>query len=369
MAPDLAAGMTSPIFIVGANGSGSTLLRLMLDSHERIAIPQETGFLRLALTHTWVPYWPLGDQWSGNLGLTDDGLMSALADFYGGLFASYAASRGKVRWGDKTPFHVWHLQLAARLFPDCQVVGIVRHPGAVVSSQRRRFRRAYQRAANHWLRSTTQLIHEAMALGDQCVILRYEDLVHSPEAVARPLLAWLNEPWSDAVLGHHEIQPLAGAPEEAEGFTRTDRPIDPTAITEWERHLRGAERRAVLAPTADLAGFLGYDPERALPLGAFGDAGTPLLSGTALLKRRATHGAAIDWDYHPQAPYADLALRGPIPRARRRRKLNLDNVTIRDLLRHRLTTRLGGRLSDDARKRANDLRRDTPLLDRIIGPR
>lgn len=369
MAPDRAAGAGNPIFIVGANGSGSTLLRLMLDSHERIAIPQETGFLRLALTHTWVPYWPLGDQWSRNLGLSDDELMTALADFYGGLFTSYAAARGKARWGDKTPFHVWHLQLATRLFPECQVIGIVRHPGAVVTSQRRRFRRAYSRAAKHWLRSTTQLVHEAMALGDRCVLLRYEDLVQTPEAVARPLLEWLNEPWSEAVLGHHEIQPLAGAPAEAEGFTRTDRPIDPTAVAEWEGYLRGSERRAVLAPTAALAAFLGYDTERALPLGEFADSGAPLLSGSALLKRRATHGADVDWTYRPPAPYADQPLRPPLPRARRRRKPNLETVTFRALLRHRLTHRLGDRLSDDARKRANDLRRDKPLIDRIIGPR
>jgi Sulfotransferase family len=369
MAPEAASGMARPIFIVGSNGSGSTLLRLMLDSHERIAIPQETGFLRLALTQTFVPYWALGDQWSGNLGLSDEGLTHALAEFYGGLFASYAEARGKARWGDKTPFHVWHLQLATRMFPDCQIIGIVRHPGAVVSSQRRRFRRAYNRAANHWLRSYTELVHEAMALGDRCVILRYEDLVRDPAAVARPLLAWLDEPWSDAVLDHHEIQPLSGAPEEAEGFTRTNRPIDEVPVAEWERHLRGSQRRTILEPTARLAAFLGYDAYRTLPLGDFGDRGSPLVSGTELAERRATQGGDVDWSYRPPPPYADQPLRPPVPRRRRRRVATLDTVTIRDIVRHRLTTRLGGRLSDDARKRANDLRRDKPIVDRIIGPR
>jgi hypothetical protein len=383
MAPDPAPGESRPIFIVGTNGSGSTLLRLMLDSHERIAIPQETGFLRLALAHTWVPYWSLGDRWSANLGLTDDALMAKLAEFYGGLFAAYAAERGKVRWGDKTPFHVWHLDLATRLFPDCQIVGIVRHPGAVITSQRRRFRRAYPHAAQHWLRSTTQLVHQAMALGDRCVVLRYEDLVRDPEAVARPLLEWLDEPWSASVLGHHRIQPLAGAPVEAEGFTRTNRPIDTTPVSEWERHLRGAERHAVLAPAAAMAKFFGYDIDHALPLGEYGSgssggsgsdgssggSGSPLLTGTALIERRATHGADVDWTYHPPRPYADSQLRPPVPRMRRKRAVDLDQITIRDLLRYRLTTRLGGRLSPDARKRANDLRREKPLIDRIVGPR
>ena len=36
-------------FIVGSPRSGTTLLRLMLDSHPRLAIPPETGFLPRAL--------------------------------------------------------------------------------------------------------------------------------------------------------------------------------------------------------------------------------------------------------------------------------------------------------------------------------
>ena len=38
--------MSGPIFIVGPMGSGTTLMRLVLDSHEHIGIPPETGFMR-----------------------------------------------------------------------------------------------------------------------------------------------------------------------------------------------------------------------------------------------------------------------------------------------------------------------------------
>ncbi len=45
-----------PIFIIGAMGTGSTLLRLMLDSHDDIAIPQETGFMRAYNAHQYIPF-------------------------------------------------------------------------------------------------------------------------------------------------------------------------------------------------------------------------------------------------------------------------------------------------------------------------
>jgi hypothetical protein len=358
-----------PILILGANGSGTTLLRLMLDSHERIAIPQETGFLRLAMAHEWVPYWALGDQWHHHLGMTDDDLISELARFYGGLFASYAESQGKQRWGDKTPFHVWHLELAARMFPDLQVIGIVRHPGAVVSSLRRRFRRPVPRATRHWKRSTTVLIQQAVTLGNRCVVLRYEDLVLKPEATMRPLLEWLGEPWSDRVLSHHEVRRPEGTANEVEGFTRTDNPIDPIHVDDWERHLRGKALQRVVAKTGDLAAFLGYDPEHAMPAEPLNeDQRRPFLTGDDLGRRQRERGA-IDWTKRPRPRHEDRPLRPPAPRRRNLRASDLDDVKIGELLRHRAIAWFSQRLSADARRRANDLRRTKPKLDRFLGPR
>jgi hypothetical protein len=351
-----------PILIVGANGTGTTLLRLMLDSHEHIAIPQETGFLRLANAHRWVPYWPLGGEWHANLDLTDDALMAALADFYGGLFSSYAEKRGKQRWGDKTPFHVWHLQLAARMFPELQVIGIVRHPGAVVSSLRRRFRRPLPRATKHWKRSTKQLIQEAVTLGDRCVVLRYEDLVAAPEATMRPLLDWLGEPWSDRVLAHHEVSRPAGI--EVEGFTRADAPIDPSHASDWEQHLRGSARQQVVRRTRALATFLGYDPETSVPVA---EIGSPFATGTQLAERQL--GSGIDWSKRPKPRPEDLPLRPPAPRGRRRARRASKDVALGRLVRQRAVAAVSRRLPAGARKRAHDIRRSRPGLDRLLGPR
>jgi hypothetical protein len=352
------SGPDRPIFIVGSNGSGSTLLRLMLDSHPAIAIPEETGFLRLAMAHEWVPYWRLGGTWYANLGLTEDEMYAEVAGFYRRLFASYAAARGKARWGDKTPFHVWHLDLARRLYPDAMVVGIIRHPAAVVASLRRRFLRPTAASTRHWIRSNRQLLFEAERLGDRCVLLRYEDLVTEPATVMRSLVGWLGEPWSDAVLSHHEVQPAA----ESTGFTRTDRAIDPAGVTEWESFLPGRIRSGVAQHTEPLARFLGYDPARAAPLRSLGEDGSLVLSGAALSAMKAAH-PEVDWAPPRRVPET-MPLRPPAPR-RRRGRPNLDEITIRDLVRHRLS----GRMSADARRKANEVRRTNTTVDRLIGPK
>ena len=59
---------TGPIFIIGAMGSGSTLLRLILDSHDNIAIPQETGFMRAYNAHQFVPFKWSGRNWARRMG-------------------------------------------------------------------------------------------------------------------------------------------------------------------------------------------------------------------------------------------------------------------------------------------------------------
>ena len=311
-----------PIFVVGSLGSGSTLLRLMLDSHDDIAIPQETGFLRLAMANHWVPYWNFGGEWYRRLGLDEAELDARLRDFYGGLFAEYAAARGKSRWGDKTPYHVWHVDLALRLFPDAVFVGIVRHPGGVADSLHGRFRYQWRHAIRHWMRTNRRLAHEATTRPDRFVIVRYEDLVGSPEVTMRALVDWLGEPWSDRVLAHHEVQPRSGAPRVVEGHTRSDAPIDPDRASRWTEHLDADARQLLVTRTTPVARFFGYDvehPDRRESL-ATRELAPGVATGADLLARRQTHGSGIDWDNPPEPGPENRLLTPPAPRSPGKRR-------------------------------------------------
>ena len=76
----------APIFIVGSMRSGSTMLRLILDSHPRIAIGAETGFMGGLLATRRIPGWKHGAEWFGRIGWTEQELDARLREFYTGMY-------------------------------------------------------------------------------------------------------------------------------------------------------------------------------------------------------------------------------------------------------------------------------------------
>lgn len=285
-------------------GTGTTLLRLVLDSHDRIAIPPETGFMRAYNAHRFIPFKWSGRNWAKRMGWSDRELDEQLRAFYDTIFMRYASAHGKVRWGEKTPLHTWHVDDMARLFPDAVFVGIVRHPGGSVASNMNRWELSLRRALGHCERYTREMTRQAARHPDRFVVLRYEDLVLEPERVLGELLDWLGEPWSDTLLEHHVVQGARDAVR-IEGRNRADEPIDTTRITKWTKTLDDearAELRERLGRLGELYGYAMDDPGALAPLTARGGA---LMGGHEV-------GARID-------EFADLDLRtqGDVPRLER----------------------------------------------------
>ena len=88
-----------PIFIIGVHRSGTTLVRLILDSHSRIACPPESFFL-LSLQLFF------GNEKTMEglkaMGFPREQVVDRLREFTSHFFEGYVASRGKSRWADKT---------------------------------------------------------------------------------------------------------------------------------------------------------------------------------------------------------------------------------------------------------------------------
>jgi hypothetical protein len=251
-------------------GSGTTLLRLMLDSHDHIAIPHETGFMRVYNAMHFTPFKWSGKHWAHRLGWSFHEVDEQAREYFETLFRRYADEHGAQRWGEKTPHHTWHISAMKRTFPDSVFVGIVRHPGATVASNMRRFGHSKGWATGHVRRYMRELARQAGRYQRRMVLLRYEDLVLRPEQTMHELLDWLGEPWSDNVLKHHEIQSTRKG--RIEGRTAAEA-VDASRVATWVDQLTPGEKTLLRARCDGIARFFGYsltDPEQLEPLSADG---------------------------------------------------------------------------------------------------
>jgi len=315
-----------PIFVMGAMGTGTTLLRLVLDSHDHIAIPPETGFMRAYKAHRFIPFKWTGRNWAKRLGWSDEELDEELGAFYERIFQRYVETHGKRRWGEKTPLHIWHWDAMARVFPDAVFVAIVRHPGGSMASNMNRWRFSLDRATSHLERYTREMLRQSAHYADRTVMIRYEELLLQPETVMRELLEWLGEPWSDAVLEHHVVQADRGGKIVVEGRNRVSDPLDVSRIDRWKSTIDEAGREAVVGRVGRLPELLGYSMSDPAVLDAINDRGAMVTSGReirARLKAFSELGVSkrgpVPWFeryYHPR----DFAMRaaGGLPRERAR---------------------------------------------------
>ncbi|HEX6248377.1 MAG TPA: sulfotransferase [Nocardioidaceae bacterium] len=262
-----------PVFVVGSMRSGSTMLRLIIDSHPHIAIGAETGFVGGLAAAKEIPSWNFGKGWFERLGWSEAEIDERLREFYEGIFRRHARQQGKRRWGEKTPFHTSYMPLMAQVFPDAVFVGIVRHPGAVAASLRKRFHYTFPAAVAYWEATNVDMLRAGTALGARFALCRYEDLVLEGEPVLRELVDLLGEPWAPELLEHHRVQREKGAPRAAEGSTIAHAPIDAKRAVQWAEGSSEQDHRDLEA-AAPLAAFFGYDPvdpvirDDLLPVGA-----------------------------------------------------------------------------------------------------
>lgn len=192
-----ASRMARPIFVVGCQRSGTTMLRLMLDSHPRISCGPETRFLA-DLERIVGPDWKRLSQY----GFSQQEWLDRIADFFDGIQSDYARSRGKSRWADKSPRYALSMDFILRVFPDAQVVHVIRDGRDVAVSHRKRFGYwSCVKSSVKWPRYIAAARSAGSALpSGQYTEVRYEELVGDGETTLRSLLEFLGEPWDPALL-------------------------------------------------------------------------------------------------------------------------------------------------------------------------
>jgi hypothetical protein len=193
--------MPRPIFIVGCQRSGTTMLRLVLDSHSHISCGPETRFLA-DLERIVGPDWKRLSQY----GYSQEEWYARIAVFFDGVKSDYARSKGKQRWADKTPIYAKHLDFITKVFPDAQVIHLIRDGRDVALSHRKRF--GYWSAVKATVK-WSRYIDAARSVGqtlaaDRYFEMRYENIVGDNENALRSLFEFLGEDWEPAVLTYNK---------------------------------------------------------------------------------------------------------------------------------------------------------------------
>ncbi|MCD0451228.1 sulfotransferase [Actinocorallia sp. API 0066] len=183
----------APVFLMSSVRSGSTLLRLILNSHPRVLAPHELHLRRIGVELKSPP----ARQAIEAFGHRRTDVEHLLWDR---LLHRELTRSGKDVLVEKTPSNVFAWWRLRQCWPDARFFFLIRHPLSIALSWHEADpeRRPMDEAVPHTLRFMEAVEHCRTKLPGPTY--RYEDLVAEPEAVTRDLCAYLGVEWSPLML-------------------------------------------------------------------------------------------------------------------------------------------------------------------------
>ncbi|HXH42123.1 MAG TPA: sulfotransferase [Thermoanaerobaculia bacterium] len=250
----------TPFFVLGAARSGTTMLRLMLNRHSRLAIPFESHFLRQIFAELPIDR-PLDDKEASRMAEIVAGeknfrtwhLQAAnvrqeligrapapLAVLVDALFRMEIARTGKPRWGDKTPLYYVCWRPLMRLFPGSRLIHIIRDGRDVNLSLEKvgwHGPTASDRA-RYWHERVEMAQAAARELGrERNMIIRYEDLVLDSRAALERVCDFLGETFEPAMLEFFEDAAMHISDIDGDVHEKLHRPPRPEDVGRWRREM------------------------------------------------------------------------------------------------------------------------------------
>jgi hypothetical protein len=183
----------------------------------------------------------------------------------GAVYETYAARRGKSRWGDKTPMYMQRLRMLERLFPNALYVHLVRDgrdaavsflamPAGIVTETWAHPRTAADFACQ-WRTEVTGARKLGRRVGPRRYLeLRYEQLVSEPERELRRLCEFAGLAYEPGMLDYRDTVDVGAKPHQRS----LTRPLTP-GLRDWRTELPRADATAFDAVAGDLLRELGYE--------------------------------------------------------------------------------------------------------------
>jgi hypothetical protein len=176
--------VAAPVFILCTLRSGSTLLRVVLNSHSRLHAPHEIHlrYISVVLDRKW------SERSMSEMGLDARALEYLLWDR---LLHRELASSGKPTIVDKTPNNVFIADRLRECWPDARFIFLLRHPAAIARSRRALLSDDVSDEENFDLVRRYCLALERARRTYDGLTVRYEELTGNPDRVTREICEFL----------------------------------------------------------------------------------------------------------------------------------------------------------------------------------
>jgi len=272
---------TVPFFIVGSQRSGTTLLRLILNAHGDIAIPEEGTFwmpliranhgrfdkaISAKLLRKYIEYIRVNDQfrtWNMDAEAIFDGILgngrTTLKELMESLYEGYASRQNKRIWGDKTPSFFRKIGELSYIFPEARFIHVIRDGRDVYLSMRKMEsgRDNVAVAALEWrykIEKTRQLLRQLPP--DRYFELQYEQLIKTPERQLSELCAFLSIDYDEQMLNFWRTSEQFVGRHHSELIFQ---PIIASSAEKWKKTLTLRENMVFELIALDILKQLGYN--------------------------------------------------------------------------------------------------------------
>lgn len=197
--------VTDPVFVLCIGRSGSTLLRLLLDTHPDLACPPETNIpalcSQLAVVWSLIEGAPLSLQRGDTPPTIPDAAIAGIRQTMDLMTVPYLERRGKKLYCDKSLGTAAYADLLMRIYPGTRFICLHRHPMDMISSGLEACPwglngygfdayiadspgNAVMALARYWYDGASAIAAVEARFPDRCYRVRYEDMVRDPERIA-----------------------------------------------------------------------------------------------------------------------------------------------------------------------------------------
>jgi len=280
--------MDQPVFVLGCDRSGTTLLSLLLSQSPDLHMTLESGFIPdlYEKRHDYGNFTEPKQRWffirdlqttnaTSNtvafdiFGLTDmqaeNSIKQAAPTNYAGaidaLFSETAQTNNKSRWGNKTPKYVHSIGLLVELFPKAKIIHLIRDPRDVAASIKRvGWTHTIKEAATFWNKRVSDGLKGRKFDDNTYYELKYESLLEQPDKTLEDLYNWLDIDFSTEVIDQYQQDKNRTSIEKHKDlFDLIGKPIDKSRAYAWKKSMSKADIAEIEQVNKDLIQKLHYE--------------------------------------------------------------------------------------------------------------